>query len=70
MVLCDAILQLMLSYSREGKWDEALCADLLLELRNDDERCQKCGLVSTDTNFFGFGKIEGNVYNTVVLFSM
>lgn len=55
MVLCDAILQLMLSYSREGKWDEALCADLLLELRND-ERCQKCGLVSTDTNVLALGK--------------
>lgn len=56
MVLCDAILQLMLSYSRGGKWDEALCADLLLELRNDDERCQKCGLVSTDTNVLALEK--------------
>ena len=55
MVLCDAILQLMLSYSREGKRDEALCADLLLELRND-ERCQKCGLVSTDTNALALEK--------------
>ena len=56
MVLCDAILQLMLSYSREGKRDEALCADLLLELRSDDERCQKCGLVSTDTNVLALEK--------------
>lgn len=56
MVLCDAILQLMLSYSREGKRDEALCADLLLELRNGDERCQKCGLVSTDTNVLALEK--------------